>query len=102
MIAAVSARQKVCLSLEEFLEVPAGLLCKTVFQGKNAATGVSLPKSSEPTAVCSQCSLPRQPEKGLFVLDFLRRFIHLVQPQEGLRGTPLLERVPCSFITTTR
>lgn len=69
MIAGVSARQKVCFALEEFLEVLVLLVsfANTVFQEKNTATGASLPKSS---SVRFQCSLPRGPEKGLFILEF--------------------------------
>lgn len=72
MIAGVSGRQKDCFYLEEFPEVLILLvyIAKTVFQEKNTATGVSLPKSSEPTSVHFQCSLPRQPKKGLFILEF--------------------------------
>lgn len=72
MTAGVSTRQKVCFALEEFLEVLVLLVyfAKTVFQEKNTATGVSLPMTSEPTSVRFQHSLPRQPEKGLFIFEF--------------------------------
>lgn len=72
MIAGASARQKVCFALEEFPEVLVLLVsfANTDFQEKNTATGVSFPKSSEPTSVRFQCSLPRGPEKGLFILEF--------------------------------
>lgn len=104
MIAGVSTRRKVCFALEEFLEVLVLLVyfAKTVFQEKNTATGASLPKSSETTSVRFQHSLPRQPEKGLFIFEFLRRLMYLVQPQEGVRGIPLLERAPCSFTIIER
>lgn len=99
VIAGAPAMQKACCSLEVFHEVLVLLVyfAETVFQKKNSLTGASLPKSSQNPLQCI-FNTPFQEglRKGSLFLNFLRRFMYLLQPQEGLRELPLLERVPSS------